>query len=246
MAERQPRRSFELPYRLIGYICHYRDENDNEFQRQRAAVSRTNPHYMVFDEDVVRIGRSYCRYTNKRKGLAAVHRGIMPGDILVISSLDRLGVWPRDVADALLMFRSNEIRVLDLDPDGTHEWRPAIERTMAAMVHRQDQCRPRQLATIEARKQGRLFRGVGWTQVNVYSSRFEELPGPRVVANKIVALRDAGETFRTIATKLRAEHVLYVGCFKSQTEQFTAELTEECYHAARNGFPYPTPIVDMV
>lgn len=232
----------------IGYICFYKDEPEADCQRQVKIVKRARPHYLLYDWSVIR--RHYFhrakRYrTVKRPGLNLLMRGLMPNDIIVIASIDRLGVTAENMADGLLMLRQNEIRVMDMDPDGTREWRPAVERTLAAIMRYQEQPAQERSRIIRRVKDKTTHRGVGWMADPHWPAQgiFEPHEGQREVCRAVVRLRESGMEFADIAAKLTAEGVLYVGVMPHMIEAFTAELAEECYLSAKADFPYPTPVI---
>lgn len=228
---------------VIGYVVYYEGEPAVEYQRQIKLVRRAQPKFVVEERDRLHSPlqevRGY-RRTASRPILQLLMRGLFPGDIVVVASLDRLGVTPTDMTDALLMLRANEIRVMDMDPDGEYEWRPVVERTLAALV------RSRRIHRKRVRQTKRMFRdttfrGVGWKQQG-FGRPFEPCEGTREVCRTIVRLRDGGMEFEAIAGHLNAQGLMYVGLDRSQTAAFTAELAEECYLSAQQDFPYPTRI----
>ena len=229
--------------RTFAYICQYNDESDEEYYRQFKAINKSKPQPKYKLVDRVKNGKSVNNRTVKRTGLQMLMRGLLPGDIVVMTCIDRLGSTPKDIADGLLMLANNEIRLLDVDPDGDRDWRPGFEHLLGVLVRRQGDIPARAKKFSSRLHAGVLYRGVGWMsgiKFGGISNLFEPCEGPREVCRTIVRLHDDGMAFDAIADKLKAQGVLYVGVRPDLSEAFTAELAEECYLSAKQDFPYPT------
>lgn len=232
---------------VFGYVCKYSGMSQADFYDQVRRVRAVSCDYMVFDKTSC-MGRRVMRGMGRREvaersGLKLLMRGLLPGDIVVVDSLGVLSVEAPGMYDALGMLRSNEIRVLDIDPDGLLEWRAPLQRALASM------CRVGLIATNtcgahKKRKMGRRveWRGVGWISTWGFGNRFKEHEGSRIASRTIERLRDEGMSFEDIAERMKSNGVPYQGCMYNQSCEFTAALAEECYVAAKQEFPHPAQV----
>lgn len=230
---------------VFGYVCRYRGMDPREFYGQVRRVRAICCDYIVFDH--ARPGRRIMaggrmREVPRRHGLSLLMRGLMHGDIVVVDSLGALSVETPGMYDALGMLRSNEIRVLDMDPDGLLEWRAPLHRALASMCRIGLAIASGGTKHKRHKNRGVTYHGIGWFGKFGCLERFEKAEGPRTVARTIERLHDEGMSFKDIAKRLKESGVLYQGCVMNQCYEFTATLAEECYLSAKQGFPPPTVI----
>lgn len=226
--------------KIFGYICYYFGEKQLGVLEQHRAVLRLKPRYIAYDRELIR-NRPLHRASH-RPGLYRLARGLMPGDLVVVSNISRLGIWPRDLYEALLLLRNHEIRIADMDPDGTAEWRASVEHTLSSMVAWLGHERETIQRSKEARVTGSTYRGVGWQEKTLRGGLFEPFESARHICRNVAQLCESGLSFAEVAAKLNASGIMYVGCTTRQVCPFTPELAEECFLAAKADFPYPAPV----
>lgn len=237
-----PKRYFppakERDYTVYGYFCHYKDEKHKDAKAQYDAIRAFYPQYTVYDIDQVRRPWQKSLKQN-RTGRTALLSGLMPGDVVVISSLDRLGASLEDQYKTFQMLANHEIRVYDMDPEGIYEWRAPWELGLAALVRRNATANQRNRAIRKLDREGKLFVGVGW-QAKLYArSEFLPFEPARVMARRVADLSASGLSDEAVSRRLIEDRVLFVGAARNDIREFTPELVRLCVDAVRDDFPYP-------
>jgi len=228
----------ERDYTVYGYFCHYKDEPYEAELAQLRALQAFYPQHIVYDFDHVR--RPWQKSSKQhRTGLIALLRGLLPGDVVVVSSLDRLGASLEDQYKTFQLLAYHEIRVHDMDPEGIYEWRAPWELGLAALVRRNATANQRNRAIRKLDREGKLFVGVGW-QAKLYArSEFLPFEPARVMARRVADLSASGLSDEAVSRRLIEDRVLFVGAARNDIREFTPELVRLCVDAVRDDFPYP-------
>lgn len=231
----------ERNYEVIGYLCHYKDEPYKDYLAQLRAVQSFNPRLMVFDRVVIK--KPWRMSIGGRPSLRRLAFGLMPGDVVVISSLDRLGANLAEQYRAFRLLARNEIRVHDMDPTGEFDWRPAWERGLDALVRRNSMYDEWKQKVQRLDRCGKAFLGVGYQPLPHTLSDFVPFEPGRLVARRAAELSASGMSDEAVASKLVADGVPFLGAARNDIRTFTPELVRLCVDAVQNDWPWPVSLM---
>lgn len=232
----------ERDYTVYGYLCHYKGEPYADELAQLRALQAFNPQHIVYD--FVGARKAWQKsIPQARVGLHLLLSGLLPGDIVVVSSLDRLGATLEEQYKAFLLLAHNEIRVHDMDPEGIYEWRAPWERGLAALVRRNAMAKQREAKRREVIRKGMTYRGVGWQPMDWTINRFVPFEPGRIVARRAAELAESGLSDEAVSRRLVDDRVMFLGAAKNDVREFTPELVRLCVDAVRDDFPWPESLM---
>lgn len=239
-----------------AYTFRYPHESDEEHAAHLARLTAHSPKAVLCDDLPVGFKAANRGIALKvYEKLDRLVRMLLPGDVVLVAAVDRIGYTLHEFAAVLEHFagKGARVRFLDVeelygDEEPPNQWFVRALASKLAVIHEAGRKHGVQ------KRFGEKWIGVGWTRrkssgkQRATQDRWQANNVMRHVGHRIVILHDQeGKRFDTIAKRLNAEGLHYRDCSLYSSKPWNERFVREYYQAARNGWPPPrrekTPVI---